>query len=131
MKLNFALVGCGRISYKHAEILNGQLKNARLAAVCDIVESKAKSTGQKYNVPFYTDYNEMLDKEKIDVISILTESGNHARHTIDIVKKYKKHIVVEKPMALSLTDADEMIRTCDEYGVKLFVIKQTVITFLS
>lgn len=124
MDLNFALVGCGRISYKHAEILNGQIKNARLAAVCDISETKAKDTGQKYNVPYYLNYDEMLSNEKIDVICILTESGKHAEHTIDIVKKYKKHIVVEKPMALSLSDADEMIRVCDEYGVKLFVIKQ-------
>ena len=124
MTLNFALVGCGRISYKHAEILNGQLKNARLAAVCDIDETKAKGTGNKYNVPFYTDYDKMLKQDKIDVVCILTESGNHARHTIDIVEKYHKHIVVEKPMALSLSDADQMIKTCDANSVKLFVIKQ-------
>lgn len=124
MELRFALVGCGRIAYKHAEILNGQLKNTKLAAVCDIDANKAKQTGEKYGVPYYTDYNEMLAKEDIDVVNILTESGNHARDTIDIVKKYQKHVVVEKPMALTLKDADEMIRVCDEHGVKLFVIKQ-------
>jgi len=122
--LKFALVGCGRISYKHAEILSSELKNACLAAVCDIDEKKAKSTGEKYKVPFYNSYADMLTSEEIDVVCILTESGKHAEQTIDIVKNYKKHIVVEKPMALSLSDADEMIKVCDEYGVKLFVIKQ-------
>jgi len=124
MKIKFALVGCGRIAYKHAEILNGQLKNAQLVAVCDPQGDRAKRTGEKYGVPWYKSYDEMLQKEDTDVVNVLSESGNHARHTIDIVKKYQKHIIVEKPMALTLSDADEMIRVCDEYGVKLFVIKQ-------
>ncbi len=124
MNLKFALVGCGRIAYKHAEILTGQLKNAQLVAVCDLKKEKAQNTGQKYSVPHYTSYDEMLSKEDIDIVCILTESGKHAEQTIDIVKKYQKHIIVEKPMALTMSDADEMIRTCDEYGVKLFVIKQ-------
>ena len=124
MDLNFALVGCGRIAYKHAEIFSRKIKNARLAAVCDKNKEKAESTGKKYNVPWYTSYDDMLTKEDIDVVSILTESGNHAKHTVDIVNKYKKHIVVEKPMALTLEDADEMIRVCDKCGCKLFVIKQ-------
>ena len=124
MKLRFALVGCGRIAYKHAEILNGQIANAQLVAVCDPKTDRAKATGEKYGVPWYAGYDEMLSREEIDVVNILTESGNHARHTIDIVQKYEKHIVVEKPMALTLSDADDMIRVCDEHGVKLFVIKQ-------
>ncbi len=123
-KIKFALVGCGRILSKHAEALSGPLKDAKLVAVCDINEKKAKVAGAKYDVPWYTSYDNMLMSEDVDVVSILTESGNHATHTIDIVKKYKKHIVVEKPMALTLEDADTMIRCCDEAGVKLFVVKQ-------
>ena len=122
--LNFALVGCGRIAKKHAELLGtGQISNARLTAVCDIVEEKAKSFGQKYNVPYYTDMDEMMQKENIDVVSVLTESGYHARHTINLAK-YGKHIVVEKPMALTLDDADAMIEACDKNNCKLFVVKQ-------
>ena len=124
MDLKFALIGCGRIAYKHAEILKNQIAGASLSAVCDIIPEKAKNTGEKYGIPWYTDYNEMLRTEDIDVVNILTESGNHARHTIEVVEKYQKHIVVEKPMALSLSDADEMIRVCDAHGVKLFVVKQ-------
>jgi len=124
-KLKFALIGCGRILRKHADALTGPLKEqAELLAVCDIKQDRAESAGKKYNVPFYTNYDEMIEKTNPDIVTILTESGNHAKHTIDVVKKYKKHIVVEKPMALLLDDADQMIRTCDEKGVKLFVVKQ-------
>ncbi len=123
--LHFALIGCGRIAKKHAELLGtGSIKEARLSAVCDIKEERARSFGEKYNVPFFTDIDEMLSSNvPIDVVSILTPSGLHARHVIKAAK-YKKHIVVEKPMALTLDDADEMIKECDLNGCKLFVVKQ-------
>ena len=123
-KLSFGLVGCGRISEKHAEILKHHLPSAVLTAVCDTKEDRARKIGEKYRVSYYTSYHDMLTKEKIDVVSILTESGNHAQNTIDIVKRYKKHIVVEKPMALTLKDADNMIAVCENNNVKLFVVKQ-------
>ena len=125
-RIKFAFVGCGRIVSKHAEALTNELKDqAVLVAVSDINIEKAKSTGEKYSVPFYSDYDTMLQQhDDIDIVSILTESGNHARHTIDIVEKYRKHIIVEKPMALTLSDADDMIKSCDAHGVKMFVVKQ-------
>jgi predicted dehydrogenase len=124
-KLKFGLVGCGRILGKHAEAITVSLKDkAELAAVCDIKSERAQAAGKKYEVPYFQSYDDMLASIDVDVVSILTESGNHARHTIDIVKKHRKHIVVEKPMALLLKDADKMIQTCDEAGVKLFVVKQ-------
>jgi len=123
-KLRFALVGCGRISPRHADALKNHLENAELTAVCDLVPQKAEAIGKKYDVPFYQDYNEMLSKHPVDVVSILTESGNHARHCVDIVNKYHTHIIVEKPMALTLPDADEMINACQTHGKKLFVVKQ-------
>lgn len=124
MKLKFALIGCGRIAQKHADALSHSINEAELIAVCDINIAKAKYIGEKYGVPYYRKYREMLEKEQIDVICILTESGNHAKHAIDVVSKYKKHIVVEKPMALTLEDADKMIENCDKNNVKLFVVKQ-------
>ncbi|MBD3726923.1 MAG: Gfo/Idh/MocA family oxidoreductase [Moraxella osloensis] len=122
--LKFALLGCGRIAKRHSELLgHGQIENAKLVAVCDIVEEKAKKIGEQFGVPYFTDMNEMLAKTDMDVVSVLTESGYHAKHVIEIAK-HKKHIVVEKPMALTLDDADAMIKACDEAGVKLFVVKQ-------
>src|SRR5689334_16075565 len=67
--------------------------------------------------------HELARAESVDVFSVLTPSGLHAEHVINLAK-YKKHIVVEKPMALTLDDADAMIRACDVNGVKLFVVKQ-------
>lgn len=122
--LRIALLGCGRISVRHAQLLGeGQIAGAVLCAVCDISEEKATRTGEKYGVPAFTDMHEMMREIRPDVVSILTESGNHARHAIEIVK-YGAHIVVEKPMALTLADADKMIAACDAADVKLFVIKQ-------
>ena len=67
--------------------------------------------------------HEMMKNESPDIVVVLTESGNHARHVIELAR-YGAHIVVEKPMALKLQDADQMIQACDAHGVKLFVIKQ-------
>ena len=122
--LKFGLVGCGRIAKRHSELLgHNQIGHASLAAVCDIDEEKAKKIGEQFNVPYYTDMDEMMQKESIDVVSVLTESGYHAKHVINLAK-YGKHILVEKPMALTLDDADAMIKACDENSCKLFVVKQ-------
>jgi predicted dehydrogenase len=67
--------------------------------------------------------HEMMRSTDLDVVVILTESGSHAAHTLDLAP-YGKHIVVEKPMALALHDADRMIEACDKAGVHLFVVKQ-------
>ena len=124
--LRFALIGCGRIAVKHAEILKNKLvAGAELGAVCDIIPERAQGFGEKFHVPSFTDYHEMMREmgSKVDVVSILTPSGLHAKHCVDVAK-YGKHIVVEKPMALTLSDADTMIEACDRARVRLFVVKQ-------
>jgi predicted dehydrogenase len=122
--LRFALVGCGRISKRHSELLGQkQIAGAELAAVCDIDKGKAEKLAKPYGVPAYADMHEMMKNEKIDVVVVLTESGKHAEHTVALAQ-YGKHIVVEKPMALTLDDADAMIRACDRNNIRLFVVKQ-------
>lgn len=126
MTIRIALMGCGRIFQRHAELLaSGSIQGASLVGVCDIDTLKAKMAGEKYKVPAFSSLQEMMKDigDKIDVVSVLTPSGYHAEHTIEVAK-YKKHVIVEKPMALTLTDADEMIRACDQNGVRLFVVKQ-------
>ncbi|MCL1915388.1 MAG: Gfo/Idh/MocA family oxidoreductase [Desulfovibrionaceae bacterium] len=122
----FALVGCGRISKRHAELLgHGAITGAHLAAVCDVMEERARDLGEQYNVPWYTDMHGMMREQAdaVQAVSILTESGRHARHTLALAP-YRKHIIVEKPMALSLDDADAMIKACDANGIHLFVVQQ-------
>jgi UDP-N-acetyl-2-amino-2-deoxyglucuronate dehydrogenase len=122
--LNFALVGCGRIAVRHSELLGlNQIDGARLAAVCDIVPEKARAIGERFNVPYFTDMHEMMREIDVDAVSVLTESGNHATDVIALAK-YGKPIIVEKPMALTLEDADAMIDACDASGSRLFVVKQ-------
>lgn len=122
--LKIGLVGCGRIAKRHSELLgNGQIEGASLASVCDIVASKAEAIAGIFGVPWFTDMHEMMEQAKPDVVVILTESGLHAEHAIALAP-HGKHIIVEKPMALTLDDADEMIRACDQHGIRLFVVKQ-------
>ena len=91
--------------------------------MCDTNLGRAREIGEKYNLPYYSDMHEMMGAQNIDVVSVLTESGNHAQNVIDLAP-YGKHLVVEKPMALRLEDADRMIRSCEHHKVRLFVIKQ-------
>jgi len=122
--LKFALVGCGRIAKRHSELLGlKQIKQAALVSVCDIVEEKSRKIGERFAVPFYTNMHEMMQREVVDVVVVLTESGHHARDVIALAQ-YGKHIVVEKPMALTLDDADAMILACAKNNCHLFVVKQ-------
>jgi predicted dehydrogenase len=122
--LKFGLIGCGRIAKRHAELLGlDQIGGAKLAAVCDVKEDRARAFGERFSVPFYADMNTMMRDQSLDVVEVLTPSGLHAEHVINLAR-YKRHIVVEKPLALTLEDADAMIRACDVNGVKLFVVKQ-------
>ena len=137
-KMNFAIIGCGRISPKHVEgIINNQEK-ARLVAVCDLVEDKTEDLVDYYHDYFiendldrvnkqdiarYTDYHQMLKKEDIDIVTIATETGYHARITLEVLD-YDVHVIVEKAMALSTSDADKMIAKAEEKGLKLAVCHQ-------
>jgi predicted dehydrogenase len=129
-KLKFAIIGCGRISYKHVEALVKNSDEAVLTAVCDIIPELAhkrkceyEKALQGYNVNVYEDYREMLEKEDIDVVTIATESGYHPEIAMYCMNR-GKHVIVEKPMALSTQDADRMIETAVKNNVKLCVSHQ-------
>jgi UDP-N-acetyl-2-amino-2-deoxyglucuronate dehydrogenase len=122
--LRFALVGCGRIANRHAELLaRAGMAHAQLAGVCDVIGHKAERLGARFSVPYFEDMHRMMETVRPDVVVVLTESGRHAEHVIALTP-YGRDIVVEKPMALTLDDADAMIRACDGAGVRLFVVKQ-------
>ena len=122
--LKFVIIGCGRISKRHSDLLGGgEIKGAILSAVCDIDINKAKLLGESFSVPYYLDMHKMVKDVQPDVIVVLTESGYHAKNVIDLAK-YGKAIVVEKPMALTSNDAQRMIDKCKKFNSKLFVIKQ-------
>jgi predicted dehydrogenase len=122
--LNFALVGCGRIAKRHSELLGfNEINGAKLVSVCDNVIDKANKIAEQFKVSAYQDMDEMMKSESIDVVVVLTPSGLHAEHVINL-SKYGKHIMVEKPMALTVKDTENMIYACDLNNIKLFIIKQ-------
>lgn len=122
--IDFAIIGCGRIAKRHADLLGtGQIHGARLVAVCDVRVERAQAFGKKYGVPAFGSIEQMLRQPGIAVVAVLTPSGMHAEHAI-LVARSKRHVLVEKPMALTLTDADAMIHACDAAGVGLYVVKQ-------
>ena len=96
--INFAILGCGRIAKRHAELLGtGQIEGARLVAVCDTDRARVDSFATHYGVPGFASLADMLTKPGIDVVSILTPSGMHAEHAIQVAQA-GRHSVIEKPM---------------------------------
>ena len=121
-RLNIALIGCGRIAARHAQILH-DMDDVNLVAVADNKAEKAETYAEKYGAKAYVDYHEMLGKEDIDIVNVLTPSGSHAQIGIDAARS-GRHVVVEKPMSLRLEDADALTEACSINAVELFVVKQ-------
>jgi len=120
-KLKFAIVGCGRIAERHAEQIN---RIAVLKAVCDKIDSRANSLGQKYGSTVYNDFSELLMNEKeLDVVSVCTPNGLHAEHSI-MAFRNGLHVLCEKPMSISVYDCGEMIKEAEKANKRLFVVKQ-------
>lgn len=121
-EVRVALVGCGRISRNHFEAI-AKVDGLTLVAVCDAIEARARETGEAQRVPWYTSYERLLDEVGCDVVAICTPSGLHPAHGIAAARR-GRHVVSEKPMAISLDAADALVQACDDAGVHLFVVKQ-------
>ncbi len=124
MSLNYALIGCGRIAPNHlaAAIDNG----LNIVALCDIKPENAKKLATDFalpdNVKIVSDHHELFSYE-LDLIAIATESGNHGKIALDCIDK-GIHLIIEKPITLSLDEADEIIRRSREKGVKVCACHQ-------
>ncbi|MBP7669326.1 MAG: Gfo/Idh/MocA family oxidoreductase [Candidatus Eisenbacteria bacterium] len=121
--LGFALIGCGKISRKHVHALE-RLPGARLLAVYDLDSARAEAVAS--GIPgarAARTLEEAFAMPGVDAVTVATPSGSHAAVAIAAARA-GKHVVVEKPLALTLDEADEMIAVCDSAGVKLFVVKQ-------
>jgi len=118
--MNFAIIGCGFIAKKHAMAIDN-VKNAKLVAVCDKVPETMEFYNREYGATPYTDLQEMLGKEDIDIVCVCTPSGFHASIAVQIANA-KKHIIVEKPIAMTLEDTNQIIEACEKNKVKLAVV---------
>ncbi|MFW6025201.1 MAG: Gfo/Idh/MocA family protein [Candidatus Woesearchaeota archaeon] len=123
MVFNFGLIGLGRISDKHIEGIEKN-EEANLYAICDKVEDKLNEKHENNpHAKAFLDYKKLLDDDNIDIVNIATESGYHAEIAKDCLN-HGKHVIVEKPMALSLKDARDMIDLAEKNGLKLAVCHQ-------
>lgn len=120
--IRIALVGCGRISANHFDAI-ARVEGLVLAAVCDVDGSRAREAGEKHSVPWFTSYEKMLAEADCDAVTIATPSGLHPQQGV-LAARAGKHVISEKPMAISLAGADALVHACDEAGVRLFVVKQ-------
>ncbi len=127
-KLRYALIGCGRISRNHIAAVFNHKNDLELCAICDLVPGRMEALLGAFDedlstVRRYTDYREMLEKESLDLVSIATESGKHAAIALQGIAA-GCHVIVEKPIALSLADADAMIQAAERKGVVLCACHQ-------
>ena len=120
--VSFCVIGCGNIGERHARILSHQ-KNSRLMAVCDTDEQKAIRLSQELGCKYYTDHVLMLKNEKPDVANICLPNWLHARIAIDCANN-STNILCEKPMAITVTDAKDMVAAARKNKILLFVVKQ-------
>jgi len=125
-----ALIGCGRISFKHIEAFVSNADKLTVTAICDPVLSRAKEKESEYKKSFpdagisvFADYREMLVKQKPDIVTIASESGKHCKIAVDCLEA-GCHVICEKPMALSTKDADVMIAAAKRKNRKLAVCFQ-------
>ena len=125
--MNYALIGCGRISINHVYAVKNN--GLHFVALCDVKEEKMDALLERAEldpttVAHYTDYKKMLDEHpEIELVSIATESGYHAEIALECIRR-GVHVIIEKPMAMSLTDADRIIALSEEKHVKVAACHQ-------
>lgn len=125
--MKYALIGCGRIAFNH---ITAAVKNKlEIVAICDILPEKMEAVLAKHNlqqdetIKCYTDYKEMIAKNEIELISIATDSGTHADIALYCIEK-RIHLIIEKPIAMSIKEAEDIITRAKEKGVKVSACHQ-------
>lgn len=125
--MKYALIGCGRIATNHIKaVINNKLE---LVAVCDVLPENMESLLEKHDlqndntIKRYTDYKKMIEENEIELAGIATESGIHAEIALYCIE-HNIHVIIEKPMAMSIEDADRIIKLSEEKGVKVSACHQ-------
>ncbi len=121
-KLRFGIIGCGVIGRLHAEAITS-LPDAQLIAVVNTIPKRAQELAEIFQVTPYSDFQEMLAREQLDVVDVCTPSGQHGEQACQVMRS-GRHVIVEKPMEISRAAIAEMVRVQQETGMKLAVISQ-------
>ena len=122
--VQIALVGCGRVAGHHLRSI-AKVEGGAIVAVCDMVEDKAKAYAGEYRVRHFTNYHDMLRAmPEIDVVAIMTPSGMHFEHAMDVLRRYRKHLIVEKPTFMRPEQVTEAFAAARAAGARLFPVFQ-------
>jgi UDP-N-acetyl-2-amino-2-deoxyglucuronate dehydrogenase len=122
--VNVAIIGCGRVSGHHCRSII-QTDGVALVAVCDLVMERAVLYRDQFGVRAYDNYHRMLiDNPHIDTVAIVTPSGMHYEHALDIISRYKKNIIVEKPTFMKPSQVTEVYALARAAGVQVFPVFQ-------
>jgi len=119
MPVNVAVIGTGNMGRNHIRIYS-ELKEVNLVAVSDVVEKRGKGLAEKFKCAFYKDYNEMLEKESIDIVSICVPTFLHHKVCLDAIK-HGVDFIVEKPIAKNTKEGREIVEAAKRAGVKMTV----------
>jgi predicted dehydrogenase len=118
--LSIAIIGCGVVAREHLLAIQ-KCKNTTLVAVCDTNEDLAKRTAKKFNVKYYTNFDEIIHNEEVKLVDICTPPKTHYSLAINAMET-GHHVLVEKPMALGLIEAQKMTECAQKNHVKLCVV---------
>jgi len=122
--LNVAIIGCGRVAGHHCTSI-AHTDGVSLAAVCDLIAEKASGYGQEFGVPAYTNYHEMLARHpEADIVAVVTPSGMHFEHGAEIIERYRRHVIVEKPTFMRPEQLHEAYDLAARAGVLVFPVFQ-------
>lgn len=120
--IRVGLVGCGAISTQHLEAISA-LPDMSLSAVVSGSEDRARIVGEKWGVPWYTDLDRLLGRDDVDAVTVATPSGLHPVQALAALRS-GRHVIVEKPIALSVADADNVVREGRDRGLVVAMISQ-------
>lgn len=122
--LRYALIGCGRIARNH--MIASKNNNLEIVALCDVLPEAAETLMKNHElsgIPVYTDYQEMIEREKPQLAAIATDSGAHGEIALYCIR-HGIHVLIEKPIAMSMQEAQEIVKAAEEHGVKVGVCHQ-------
>ena len=122
----FGIIGCGMISDFHSAAIS-EIENGQLVAVSSRNAENAKRLTDRYKVDSYTAYTEMLKRDDLDIVCVCTPSGAHLEPAVAAAEA-GKHVVVEKPLEITLERCDAIIEACDAAGVRLCLLSSTPVS---
>ena len=119
-----AIVGCGRIAGHHCRSIES-VNDMEIIAVCDLIEEKAKTYSEKFNIPYFTNYREMLEVlPAIDIVVVATPSGMHFEQSMEFLGIYGKHVIIEKPTFMRPDQLNKAYDTAVKSGLHIFPVFQ-------